>query len=388
MSSAQNLRFSAIVLDAQNEAIPYATISLKNAKVATTSNLNGRFELVFPKENLNDSLVIRHISFEPKMIHFTQETIDSLETISLKTKSNDLLQVEIRAYTAEQIIEKVIDAIPINYAQGYYYLDGFYRQAHQENHKYVRLIECFATVKEDISNRNSTTQKEQFHISEIRRSNVYERNGDKHGDHLVDLFLEDPINYAHASFLNKQAYRQYDFTFENNGFEDVIKIYFQNKAWTLPENKSGYILINRADYAVVEMEIVSTANPQDISYNKSDWKFQNGTYKVQYEKHDGKYFCKRSSKYYNHYVMNEHTKNVEYVVEEYFDWYQRTFNIMEKVADFPFKSMTNLYSRPYNYKIDTYYKNSNSWDKIPKLDQKIIDDLNSFMDLEKQFLDD
>ena len=177
-----------------------------------------------------------------------------------------------------------------------------------------------------------------------------------------------------------------------------------NKAWTEAENKSGYVLINRKDYAIVEMEITSTKNKFDKTYNKSNWKFQNGTYKVQYEKFDGKYYCKRSSKYYNHYVLNEFTDNVEYIVEEYFDWWSDIDDIIyigkqnssPNLTDVSkdnngnitrseikiFKPLTNLYSQEYKY--DKWW---NNWIK-PKLSQKIIDDLNSFMDLEKQYEDD
>ena len=377
---AQNVSFEAKILDNNNKPIPYATIFLQSSKTATTSNFDGEAKLVVNKKILPDTLVLRHIGFETQKFYLNEENIDSFKHIVLKEKLNELDIVEIRAYTAEQIIALAIENIDKNYYKNIYFVDGFYRQAHKENDKYVRLIECFATVKEDISNRKSTAQKEQFYISKIRRSNVYERNGDKHGDHLADLFLENPINYAHSSFLNKQAYRLYNFSFENYGFTDTIKIVFQNKAWQNPENKSGYILINRKDYAVVEMEIVSTKNHFDKTNNKSNWKFQNGTYKVSYEKHEGIYLCKSSSKYYNHYVLNEFTQNIDYIVEEYFDWDRKTLNIMQKVENLNFKSFSNLYSKIYNYE-------PSNW-KFIRPNKKIISDLNSFMDLEKQFEDD
>ena len=211
---AQNLSFESKAIDENSKTIPYVTVFLQKNQAATTSNFDGEVKLVINKKALPDTLVIRHIAFETQKIFLTSENINAFEHVILKDKLNEVGFVEIRAFTAEQIIKKAIDSIYKNYYAETFTLMGFYRQAHKENDKYVRLIECYPIVKEKIYDRNSTVQKESFHIEWIRRSNVYERNGDKHGDHLVDLFLEDPINYSYALFLNKHAYRLYDFSFD------------------------------------------------------------------------------------------------------------------------------------------------------------------------------
>lgn len=392
------------IMNLQNDAIAFATISSQKTFVATTADFEGNFKLVLSEKSLPDTLIVRHISFESKKYYLTKNTINSLSEIVLNTKSNEVGTIEINALTPEQILKKSIEAISINYADGFYFASGFYRQAHKENNKFVRLIESFLEVKEDIRNRNSTAQKEKFRIENIRRSNVYERNGDKHGDHLVDLFSEDPINYTHSSFLNIQSYQLYNYSISNSSNVNLYKIFFQNKPWNEAQNKSGYLLINKTDYAIVEMEITSTKNAQYKKEHLSNWKFQNGTYIVQYKKYGAKYYCHQSSKYYNHYVLNEHSKNVDYLVEEYFNWWNLDEEIISlgKTTKDPtitevfidengekereqikkYKANSNLYSLEYNY--------DKHWNQYiqPKLEQKIIDDLNSFMDLEKQFLDD
>lgn len=122
---------------------------------------------------------------------------------------------------------------------------------------------------------------------------------------------------------------------------------------------------------------------------------------MKYEKKDNKYFLKESRKYYNHYVQHKNTQTVEYVVEEYFDWFSQNINqhvieetyiiehsytssgciSTEKKVPSKFKQLSNLYSLEYKY-------NKNDWQSIPKIKTKIISDLNSFKNLEEQFIDD
>jgi len=379
----QNIIFeSSLYSKNTEEQIAFATISFTKSLSATTSDAQGQFKLVFNETILPDTIEIRHLSYETKKIYLTKEKLNSLAEIFLKEKNNDINEVIVKAKTAFQIIENVIKNLDNNYNNEVYSLEGFYRQFHKENNNYVRLIECFAVVKENISNRNDEKQKEAFLVNNIRRSNIYERNGDKHGDHFVDLFSENPINYTSSLFLNFKNIHNYSFSYLENKTE-FIKIHFQNKAWQMQHNKSGYILINKTDFAIIEIEIISTKNNNRKEETKSNWKFQNGVYKAKYVKLKNKYYCKESSKYYNHYVLNEKTNSVEYLVEEYFNWFTFFFHNKEYTENINMKfvSMTNLYSKEYIYNIE-------DWKKIPKIDSSIISGLEKFKDLEIQFIDD
>lgn len=380
--SQKTLILEGKILDKQNEAIPFATISLQESLVATTSDLEGNFNLIFSSNNLPDSLVIRHISFTSKKLFLSENNFKNSINIKLETKENEVGVIEITAKTALNYIEKAISKIEENYISNTYYLEGFYRQIHKENGKFVRLIEAMANIKETIFERGNEKQKERFAIHNIRRSNVYERNGDKHGDHFVDLMSENPINYTQVSFLNLNNIHNYNFKKVANEKSTEEKIFFQNKVWQAPQNKSGFIVINKEDFAVLSIEIVSTKNPSYRAEQLSNWKFQNGTYSASFRKDKGKYFCSKSSKYYNHYVLNEYSNNIDFVVEEYFEWF--TFDLFkEKTSNKKYSLLSNLYSLDYKYNAD-YWREM----ILPKTDPKVFSDLNTFKDLERQFLGD
>ena len=63
------------------------------------------------------------------------------------------------------------------------------------------------------------------------------------------------------SFLNTNNVSNYLFSFLESKNTNQAKIFFQNKEWKMPKNKSGYIVINKEDFAVLEIEITSTQNP-------------------------------------------------------------------------------------------------------------------------------
>lgn len=381
---AQNYELKSLLqVENKNEKIAFATISFSNSLLAITSDSEGIFSLVFNKNILPDTLEIRHLSFEPIKIFITIENYNSFKTIYLKENKNEISEATVKGKKAKTIIQQVIDNLDLNHHTDNYLLNGFYRQKHKENNKYVRLIESFVTVNENIDSRISEKQKELFKIKEIRRSNIYERNGDKHGDHIVDLFSENPINYTSTLFLNDNNIFNYDFSYMKNE-NNKIKIHFQNKPWQMPHNKNGYIVINKADMAILEIEVSSTKNMNFIKNNKSNWKFQNGVYKAKFVKENGKYYCSKSSKYYNHYVLNENLGNVDFIVEEYFEWTTNTFESnIKNEQDITFKKLSNLYSIEYKYDSE-FWLNA----KSPKIESKVFSDLNSFKSLEKQFIDD
>jgi hypothetical protein len=370
------------IINEQNNSVPFASILLQESLAATTSDLEGYFKLVFSSNNLPDTLVIRHISFQTQKVFLTENPTKKDLRILLRIKENEVGTIEVVAKNAFSFIKSAISNIEKNYPSNTYYLKGFYRQKHKENGKFVRLIEATACVQEAISDRADEKQKERFFIEKIRRSNVYERNGDKHGDHLVDLMSENPINYTQTSFLNMTNIYNYDFKIVTSKKATEVKIYFQNKDWQAPQNKAGFIVINKYDYAIVSIEITSTKNPIYKTEHFSNWKFQNGTYRAEFKKEKEKYFCSESSKYYNHYVLNEHSSNIDFIVEEYFEWF--TFDLSkENQSNKKYSLLGNLYSLDYKY--DPIF-----WRllHLPKIDEKVFSDLNSFKGLEKQFEND
>lgn len=375
----QLITLSGKVINSNSQAIPFATVHFKNNHLGTMTNDEGYFNFNIESTQLPDSLRIQHLSYQTKNMWVEADTLE-IEII-LATQDFSIREIEIETFRKpDALVKKAIQSLDINYKQNTTYSKGFYQQIHRENGKYVRLIEALVTVQNaNICERRKETQKEKFHINQLRRSYVYERNGDQHGDHLIDLFLANPIFYEKEHLLHLKNiasyYWEYDTDYDSLGYSKII---FLNKDWEGAKNYSGYLTINTSDYGIIEIVIESYPNNKTIDRNL-EWQFQNGKYKATYQKIAHNYFLEKAEKWYNHKIYNKQFNRYDFVVEETFTWINWE-NYEDESSSYSFKKGTNLYSQHCNY-------DATSWDdiRIEPLDSLVIKDLEHIVSLDFQF---
>lgn len=367
------------VFDNNNKPIPFATILFKNSQTGTTTNESGCFKLPISKTRKNDTIVIKHLSFLEREISVSE--LLTAQTITLEESTIELLGATKVGYKAETIVKKAIQQIRSNYQPKTDRYNALYRQVHLENGKYVRLIDA-QIVLEDVGYANRKTEKflDGIHITELRKSLVYERNGEEHGDHLVDLLLANPVKYQHLNLLNTSHLSLYDFsltTYENKlpnrvENEDYYYIHFQNKPWHNEKNFKGNLIIHKETFFIQEISFYTFPNQEE---EKSNWLFLNGYDKFIYK--DGR--IDKALKQYNHYVMNEQTKSVQYIVEEQFELFVLDTKLDE--YNYAFGKQSNLYRSVLPY-------NKNAWNKLDQiypLPKKLLEELSKYKPLEEQF---
>ncbi len=360
-----------ILNEADTAAIPFATLYFKESKIAFMSNENGLIHI--KASNLkNEILVVEHLSFRTKEIPATALS----DTIFLARKEYEVPEVIINNLSALSIIEKAIEAIPNNYISHDFSLSGKYLQVHKENGKYVRFIEALTDIKNDsYSPKHQLNQEESFAIKALRKSFNYERNGDQHGDHLVDLFAENPIQYLEKGVLNPKNLASYTWSLSESTANNYV-IHFRNNSWASSKNYHGYVSINKVDYAIVKVQIQELPNLQTNIENKSNWEFINGWYEVFFTKTTDKYALSEATKWYNHQVRNERNRQqIDYLVEEVFKW--QTHHVSPQIIDQRYSKNSNLYSLEMKY-------NTEKWNSFP-IDSIIKLDLEHKLNLEEQF---
>ena len=124
-------QFSSTLIDEETQkTIPFATIQLINAKTATVSNEEGEFSIHI-NENDIDSLLISCMGYESKTIA-TTNLKDS--TILLKPKIFELNSVLVsnKIYTADEIIENVIDNFEKNHYKSFAKKRVFIRDSYHQ----------------------------------------------------------------------------------------------------------------------------------------------------------------------------------------------------------------------------------------------------------------
>jgi CarboxypepD_reg-like domain len=329
--------------------IDFVSIGIANSYISTYSSTNGDFELHIPTRYLVDSsrLLFSALGYSTAQFSLAEKDKNQLLHVFLSPKDNELNPVAVVGYSAKTIVSKAIDNVTKTYYQKPFIQSCFFRQYHRENGTYVRLIDAFVDVYHPaFYQTNSHVLRDRFVVRAVRRSNVYEQNGDMHGDHLSDLLMENLIVYTLGSPFNQRNLNYFNFHFSNEDDSLVYTINFETKPFTNEKKLKGTLLINKGDLAFVRVECYRY--PEKIENN--NWKFVNGHLLISFQKVHQQYVIDTLKMFYNHDVKNKINDNYQWTVEENFELYTLS-NQFENVDSLheagSFSDMSNLYQLKY-----------------------------------------
>ena len=231
--------------------------------------------------------------------------------------------------------------------------------------------------------------EEKMNIKEMRRSRVYERNKDIHGDHLAELFEENTVHYPAKFFTNPFNLGRYGFKFDTTFVSDsVSRILFFLSSPDESKVTKGFIDISLKDTAILQTLSNTTPNKNFAleRYDRSNWKFNEGSVAVKYQKIHGKYFLSSIQFYYEHDIYNPVFKTFDFKVKEYFNLWVYQVDLFQPIpSSEKFSFQSNLYRRQYAY-------NAAFWDNYSllinyPLSAEITMDLEREIPMEKQFVE-
>ncbi len=373
------------VVDAQSQRpVPFATVYLPE-KGGTYADSAGNFELLLNDLSSTDTLIASSLGYETTYIPVSGTNFSDL-TIPLQRKSEFLDTIIISDKEAMNKVIKALEKIPDNFPTQPFLMDGFYRQTHREDGHWCRLIEAQVDIYDESYGPYRGTELQEFLlVRDLRRSNVNEQNGFKHGDHLVDLLIENIVRYQGGRFTNPPATDKYEFAFDESTSSSVYVIQYTNKNLLEEIIRTGIIEIETGTFAIHRITELSYPNPNyKPSFNEpqDDWIFKEGFKEIKFVKKDEKMWLSEIHQYYKHDIFNFQFYGVEHAVEEYFDMWIVDVGFVKPEMNNGFTKQGNLYSKKYSY-------NSDKWNleilKQHPLDIKIKNSLERFESLEEQF---
>lgn len=389
-AAQDNILFKAYVFDNDTkQPLELAAAHIKGTQLGGVTDNYGYVELPMPKVNLKDSILFTYIGYEPSGI--LVPGYDSKDTVRIYLSSGSVVTKEavITALNAKGVLIKAIDNMKANLLTDSMIATGFYRQYHEENGKYVRLIEADVSVAFNTKSIYQYSFHESLKVNKERRSENYETNGDVHGDHLVDLLKENPYSYNKNNFLDKKKLDFYSPKFvEENNLEYVISVQYKEASSAKLENAKLWVA--KETYAITKIEVEKFPNPYYVRTryaNDSRWKLVNETDVIRTEMVNGKYVVSSIERTYNHHVINKTTGNVDYVVEESFEIYFQNYdteNVGAKLKN-GYAAFSDLYTTKYKY-------DPKFWDNYEpvsdyELDEDIVKDLEHAKKLDAQFVE-
>lgn len=381
------------IIDDKLEAVPYATVIIKRNGRGTIADVSGNFSINKISLLDNDTLKISSMGFKEVDFLVKEKTSDSdTIIIFLKTRLYELAPVTINPVNPKQELEIAVKHFNKNCNPVPYTYETFFRQFHRENGRAVRLIEASVDVYDPgYYFTQSKELRERTKINAIRRSKVYEKNGDEHGEHLGDLLNKNIINYPFSTVLNPRTMNYYKLKYEH--LNDSLKpydlaIHYYYKIDSDPKIESGTIYLDKENHKIHRIEQKTypnsnyTENPM-ISGDNSNWKFMEESFTLTYKYIKGKMYIDHFDFYYKHRIYNPTFRSFDYLVEEYFDLWTGEVNIKPDVPTQEYKQGHNLYTKKYDYNPD-YWKDFYLYKRHP-LEPKIIEEFNKHENLEMQF---
>jgi hypothetical protein len=363
-----------------NKAIAYANVYVKNTQQNALADESGFFILPCIVSEM-DSVCVNALGYSFKSILVKDFKNDTVLTLKAKT---ELPLLQVRGFTAREVIEKAIHNLHYYFPDSNIQLESFYRQYHKENGKYVRLIEAkIITPEKTYNNFNSSNHNEKVYVKNVRRSNVYEQNKEKHGDHLIDLLYDNPVKHPVGTVLNLKGLSFYNFRFTDESNEKITVIEFNSFGTGTPKAEGGKLYIDEKTFLIEKVIVESFPNPKakQVYYSKAnhpyDWKFRNGYLEISFNKKDGYIQMAGIKKSYTHYLYDNATNSLSFLVEENFVLTGLKITdavILEKL----FLDNSNLYNKEYKY-------DNLNWIDCPEISQEILRDMEHQETLSNQF---
>lgn len=179
-SAAQSeTRITGKVIDQETRTpLDFASVRISNKAIGTITNADGAFDLLAPREYGNDTLIISLMGYASYHCVVKEIADKARMTIKLKVRPVELGEVTITdsKLDPKEIVRKAYEQIENNFSVTPYYYNAFYRETHQENNRYVSLVEAAMDIYDHgykaISGKRSL-MKEEVRLNEVRASRNY-----------------------------------------------------------------------------------------------------------------------------------------------------------------------------------------------------------------------
>ncbi|SHF92988.1 CarboxypepD_reg-like domain-containing protein [Arenibacter palladensis] len=298
--SQENQFVSGVLLDSETlEPISFASIRVKNRAVGVISNNDGSFRVPLKFRELNDTLHISSMGYDSKEIVISSLRPKDINQLYLNPMLVQLEEVTLSAskksrrdrnagndkdkpVTAEDIIAKAIEKIPLNYPFNPQSYVGYYRDYQWKSGGYTNLNEAivevfdkgFGTLDYEESNtriyeysRNTnfpidSLSERLYDYGEYKTKTIPRAYLNSYGgNEFVILRIMDAIrnyntfSYSYVDHLDTDFVKNHDFTIEDDTSLDglplyVIDIYKHNRRIMV----RGKIYISKDNFEIVKLE--------------------------------------------------------------------------------------------------------------------------------------
>ena len=382
---SQNITISGKVVDREtNEALSFASVSIKGKPVGTISNDQGEFDFHFLNDYRNEILTVSmlgYISFEVPIWTITE----SFQTISLEKSSFLLAEiVVVDSLSGGDILRVALSKIEENFPMTPFIVDGFYRDIKKVGGTYISLLEAAVKIYDQdyAEPRNKYKLRESVSLVEVRKSFGYENKFTDYFDQdnlLEDLLLHNNIRYRQIE-TREELFAH--IVREKNSFYNGHEIY-------VVSNSKDYhlkVFIDKQDFSIIHLEYeTGVANDHIDKKKKMESKFVGLKKVIDFKRYQGKMYLNYMTMTSKINWYDIKTNELKFETELF-----QQLLINEVHPNTTDRISANQKMRSYGLQYQDLPYNKNFGDnynvlKDTPLDKEILIDLEKQAPLEKQF---
>lgn len=373
--------FNGQVVDVLGTPIAQAHVACVNE--VTTTDEDGFFRIGNYGER-SSNIVVTAVGY--KEIHLTQDSVRRMNPLIIVMEDSvyALGRVDVVAETPYQVLSEAIikslAAIPELEAQ------TFYRQIHRENDRYVRLIEADVSIQHDKNVRST----DKMQVNQLRRSLVYEKNGDEHGDHIADLLEENVFFNPRGTILDVSVLKQFELFYATDSTRpELTVIRYEYQSGQDAKIREGKVFIDEAGYII---EVWEATRPNPLywpggsfgSAGDTHWDFREGEMLIKFSRNANNLLPVSIYQNYLHDISDHYSGVVRYKIEETFELWYHDITIGSTSCK-GYRVHGSLYRQKYNY--DTAFWSEYEPANAYLLAEDVKSDLERYKPLSEQFLE-
>lgn len=146
LSQENNIKLDGIVVDENNEPIPYAAVGITSKSIGTATTEEGTFYLLVSSANFNDTLEVSSIGFETFKIKVQDYLNLPEKKIVIKEAVMALDEIVISNKKPHEFVKKAIQNLHKNTVNKKHQLKVLYRRFSSENSQTRFLVEHYLNV--------------------------------------------------------------------------------------------------------------------------------------------------------------------------------------------------------------------------------------------------
>lgn len=130
----------------EKDALPYSNIFVLRKNIGTVSNNDGEFILKVPESMSRDTIVVSCLGYRQQIFPISQ-LADKDYSVALEPNSVQLKEIRVTVVNPEEIVNRILAKIPINYGRETEVMTSFYREVLKQDNKYIGVAEALMEIR-------------------------------------------------------------------------------------------------------------------------------------------------------------------------------------------------------------------------------------------------